>query len=200
MKNILLNTVVVLAMVVAALAVYALAIRDSSGVIYKEAVVKAVFSPYCLNIYKESDSYINEVLQHYQDSIYTDSLRWVSDKPNARFGYYSFVGKWRMLMDSVQWLNVGVNFKPNYTSQCTHGYNTFCYNKYHYTGTLVDVNLQYNLTFRQRIENIFGSVENDLNRKVDSLIAAIEKVTIERYLIHREANTQSVNFNILVRE
>ncbi len=61
MKNILLNTAVVLMMVVAALAVYALAIRDSSGVIYKEAVVKEEFTPF------DSDDEINYLFQHYQD-------------------------------------------------------------------------------------------------------------------------------------
>ncbi len=191
MKNILLNTAVVLMMVVAALAVYALAIRDSSGVIYKEAVVEAEFGYYAFG------GDIDEFFQHFQGSIYKDSLKVVIEKPNARFGYYSFVGKWRMLMDSLQWLNVVVNFKPNYPVKCPN-YNIYCNCDYHFTGTLVEVNLQYNLTYRQRIVNIFGSVENDLNRKMDSLIAAIERV--ETYRRVNCGSERSPNFNILVRE
>lgn len=192
MKNILLNTVAVLMMVIVALAVYTFVIRESSGVIYKEAVVKAEFTPFDCN------DEIKYLFQHYQDSIYTDSLRLLPETPYAIFGYYSFVGKWRMLMDSVQWLNVGVNFKPNYTTKCPHGNNIYCSTSYHCTGTLVEVNLQYNLTYKQRIENIFGSVENDLSRKVDSLIASIEKVEIPRGVVCQD--TYSPNFNILVRE
>lgn len=143
-----------------------------------------------------SDNVIVVLFDKYTDTILCNSIRW--NYVNDTQGYYSYTGKWRIVTDSVEWLNISALFIPSYFSKCSEENNIYCYSSPHCSGTKFELKVEQYLDVYQKLLNLFGVKDKELQVKTDNLISSIMKIDPRKYTGIICQDTYSPNFDIYV--